>query len=234
MPPASHGPTRRRVRGVRIRRNDGPERLVDAARTYGVTDERVLRALAEVPRRDFVPPDARHLAYEDRPVPLLHGQTTSQPSLVAHMVAALELREGDAALEIGTGYGFQTALLARLVGPEGRVVSVERDPDLGAQARGNLERAGNTNVDVRVGDGTEGAPDAAPFDGIVVSAAFRTVPPPLAEQLVEGGRLVMPIGGEGYDEVTLYACRDGRLVVRRILTGARFVPLTGRHGFPER
>jgi protein-L-isoaspartate(D-aspartate) O-methyltransferase len=215
---------------VRRSRADGPARLVEAAREQGVVDERVLQALADTPREQFVPPELRHAAYRDRPVPLPHGQTTSQPSLVAQMVEALDLDGSSVALEIGTGYGYQTALLARLAG---RVVSIERDPELAEVARANLARAG-VDADVRVGDGTEGAPDAAPFDGIVVSAAFRAVPPPLAEQLAEGGRLVMPIGGSGYDEVILYLHEEGGLVTKRMLTGARFVPLTGRYGFPER
>jgi protein-L-isoaspartate(D-aspartate) O-methyltransferase len=215
---------------VRSEGVNGPGRLVAAAEAMGVADERVLRALADTPREDFVPADQRRSAYRDRPVPLPHGQTTSQPSLVAQMIAALELAGDEAVLEVGTGYGYQTALLARLAA---RVVSVERHADLAEAARANLARAGVANVDVRVGDGTEGAADAGPFDGVVVSAAFAAVPPPLVEQLVEGGRLVMPIGGSGYDEVIRYVRRGGRLADQRMLTGARFVPLTGRYGFPE-
>ena len=209
---------------------EGPQQLVAAARALGVRDERVLRAVADTPREDFVPTELRHTAYRDAPVPLPRDQTTSQPSLVAQMVEALGLDPGDTVLEIGTGYGYQTALLARLAA---RVVSVERHADLADAARANLDRAGITNAEVRVGDGTEGAPDAAPFAGIVVSAAFHAVPPPLVDQLAEGGRLVMPIGGSGYDEVIRYVRRGAVLAEQRMLTGARFVPLTGRHAFPE-
>ncbi len=215
---------------MRRRHDDGPQRLVAVTRAAGVTDPRVLEALAATPRADFVPEHLRADAYHDRPVPLPHGQTTSQPSLVAHMVSVLELGPHDTALEIGTGYGFQTALLARLCA---RVVSIERYPDLAEAATANLTRAGFTNVEVRVGDGTLGAPDAAPFDGIVVSAAFREVPPPLGEQLAEGGRLVMPVGGGGNDVVICYTRRGGKLVERSRLGGARFVPLTGRYGFRD-
>jgi protein-L-isoaspartate(D-aspartate) O-methyltransferase len=207
----------------------GPENLVEAARLAGVRDERVLAALRAVPRALFVPPSLVDRAYADEPVPIAHGQVTTQPSLVATMVEALTLTGTERALEIGTGYGWQTALLASLAG---FVCSVERWPDLATDARGNLQRHGTRNADVVVGDGSEGLPEHAPFDAIVVSAAFPRVPPPLADQLVPGGRLVQPIGRGGSEEVVLFERRDERLVATRSLTGARFVPLVGRHGFP--
>lgn len=208
----------------------GRRDLESAARAHGVHDPDVLEALRSTPRERFVPPDLRHLADRDQPVPLPGGQTTSQPSLVCQMVAALALGPDDAVLEIGTGYGFQTALLAGLAG---RVVSVERDAELAAAARANLDAHGVRDVEVIVGDGTLGWPHGAPYDAVVVSAAFPDVPAPLAEQLRDGGRLVMPLRAGEHDEVVLFGRRDGRLRRRRLLTGARFVPLTGRFGYPR-
>jgi len=146
------------------------------------------------------------------------------------MIAALRLAGTEQVLEVGTGYGYQTALLARLAAC---VVSVEIWPDLGAQARRNLAAQGIGNVTVLVGDGTEGAPDHAPFDAIVVSAAFPRVPPPLAAQLTTGGRLVQPIGPGGGEHVVLYEKDVDGLRRVRVLTAASFVRLRGRHGFPQ-
>lgn len=209
----------------------GPDALVDAAVAAGVRDPRVLGALRGVPRAAFVPPDLASRAYEDEPLPIPHQQVTTQPSLSARMVEALTLSGDERVLEVGTGYGFQTALLARLARS---VWSVERYADLVDVARANLVRQRVTNVDIVVGDGSEGLPDRAPFDAILVSAAFLRVPPPLVAQLADGGRLVQPIGWGGDEDVTLFA-RQGRALVRvRSVTGARFVPLVGTHGFsPE-
>jgi protein-L-isoaspartate(D-aspartate) O-methyltransferase len=205
------------------------ESLVAAAQAAGVRDDRVLEALRAVPRSAYVPGDLRSRAGVDEPLPIPHEQVTTQPSLVAKMVEALALSRSERVLEVGTGYGFQTAVLARLAAS---VFSVERYADLAETARENLEREGVANVEIVVGDGSSGLPDRAPFDAILVSAAFPSVPPPLAEQLVEGGRLVQPIGHGGSEEVTLFELEHGRLVPRRSVTGARFVPLVGRHGFP--
>jgi protein-L-isoaspartate(D-aspartate) O-methyltransferase len=176
----------------------------------------------------YVPEDLVGSAYEDVPLPIAHGQVTTQPSLVARMVAGLELSGDERVLEIGTGLGFQTAILAFLAA---RVCSVERWPDLAAAASANLERAGVRNAEVVVGDGTEGLPERAPFDAIVVSAAFPEVPSPLAEQLADGGRLVQPLGLGGNEEVVAFGKRGGELVRLQGLSGARFVRLYGRHGF---
>jgi protein-L-isoaspartate(D-aspartate) O-methyltransferase len=202
--------------------------LAERVAALGVRDERILQALRRISRADFVPRRERRAAFHDRPVAIPDRQTTTQPSLMALMIEALELGGDETVLEVGTGYGFQTALLAQLAR---HVWSIEVFPDLAQAARANLSRAGITNVNVRVGDGTEGIPDAAPFDAIIVSAAFPEVPPPLADQLAEGGRLVQPVGPGGTEQVTLFVRHAGRLESRRVLTAARFVPLTGRYGY---
>ena len=201
--------------------------LVAASRAAGVEDERVLAAIASVPRSDFVPAEHAERADIDTPVPIPHGQVTTQPSLVARMVEALALDGDERVLEIGTGYGWQTALLAEL---GHAVFSVERFPDLAETARAAL--AGRENVHVVVGDGSEGLPEHAPFDAILVAAAYPEVPAPLAEQLAEGGRLVQPIGLGGAEDVVLFEKRGGTLHRVRTVSGAHFVRLHGRHGFP--
>ena len=207
----------------------GPDDLVDGSIAAGVRDPRVLEALRAVPRAGFVPPDLVAQAYLDRPLPIPHDQVTTQPSLVAKMVEALHLTGSERVLEVGTGYGFQTALLARLA----RFVwSIERWPDVAETARANLARHGVTNAGIVVGDGTVGLPEHAPFDAIVVSAAFPEVPPPLAEQLAVGGRLVQPIGAGGAEEVILFEQSARGLTRRDTVTFAHCVRLYGRHGFP--
>jgi len=205
-----------------------PADLVSAARASGVEGELLLEAIAAVPRVEFVPPELAGYAYRDRPLPIPHGQVTTQPSLVAQMVAALELSPSDRVLEIGTGFGWQTALLARLAG---EVWSVERWDDIARVARTHLERQGVDNATVVVGDGSAGLPEHAPYDGILVAAAFPQVPAPLAEQLAEGGRLVQPIGVGGAEEVVLFERRAGNLARRRRVTLAHFVRLVGELGF---
>jgi protein-L-isoaspartate(D-aspartate) O-methyltransferase len=208
----------------------GPEDLVRAVKDAGVRDARVLGAIGEVPRAEFVPPDVAERAYRDEPLPIGHGQVTTQPSLVARMLEALDLADDDVALEVGTGYGWQTALLARLAAHEW---SVERWPDLARIAAENLRRVGVEHAHVVAGDGSGGLPEHAPFDAIVVSAAFPTVPPPLAVQLHEGGRLVQPLGRGGDERVVLFQRQGGVLVRRAVITGAHFVRLYGRHGFRD-
>jgi protein-L-isoaspartate(D-aspartate) O-methyltransferase len=206
-----------------------PLDLVRAARRAGVRDERLLAAIAELPRTGFVPGDLAARAHIDSPVPIPHDQVTTQPSLVAQMVDALALTGTERVLEVGTGYGWQTALLARLAAD---VWSVERFADLAGAARKNLTVHGITNANVVVGDGSLGLPDHAPYDAVIVAAAFPTVPQPLVEQLVEGGRLVQPIGRGGDEDVVLFNKRAGAPVSLRVLTGARFVRLVGTYGFP--
>ncbi|MFP3902347.1 MAG: protein-L-isoaspartate O-methyltransferase family protein [Acidimicrobiia bacterium] len=202
--------------------------LADVAASAGITDARVLDAMRAVPRARFVPTDQVRDADRDVPIPIGHDQVTTQPSLVAAMIQALDLGGGETVLEIGSGYGYQTALLARLAAA---VWSVEWWDDLAAAARANLASAGIRNAHVVTGDGTLGLPDRAPFDGIVVAAAFPDVPPPLVDQLAPGGRLVQPLGHGGDEDVVVFARHDDGL--RRIghVTYARFVRLVGTHGF---
>ena len=202
--------------------------LADIAAECGVRDLRVLEAVRAVERELFVPPELAGDAGSDSPIRIGHGQTTSQPSLIAAMLAATRPEAGDVALEVGTGYGYQTALLARLVS---FVWSIERLPDLAAVARANLATSGTANVEVVTGDGTLGLPEHAPFDVIVVSAAFPEVPEPLADQLAAGGRLVQPVGPSGAEEVNLYTKRRGRLQLEGLVTYASFVPLIGTHAY---
>jgi protein-L-isoaspartate(D-aspartate) O-methyltransferase len=208
----------------------GQEDLSRAVIDAGVRDDRLLEALREVPRANFVPPDLAARAYLDLPLPIPHGQVTTQPSLSAKMIEALGLSDSERVLEVGTGYGFQTALLAHL---SGFVWSIERWPDVAETARENLARHGVTNVEVVAGDGTEGLPGHAPYDAILISAAFPSVPPPLAQQLAPGGRLVQPIGSGGAEAVVLFEKVKGELVRHHTITGAHFVRLYGAHAFPE-
>jgi protein-L-isoaspartate(D-aspartate) O-methyltransferase len=200
--------------------------LVAAARKAGVKDERVLAAIASVPRSEFVPAERVDLAHLDTPVPIPHEQVTTQPSLVARMVEALALEGTERVLEVGTGYGWQTALLAELAE---EVFSVERFADLAETARTAL--AGRENVHVLVGDGSLGLPEHAPFDAILVSAAYPEVPEPLSEQLADRGRLVQPLGFGGDEDVVLFEKRAGVLRRVRSVIAAHFVRLHGRHGF---
>jgi protein-L-isoaspartate(D-aspartate) O-methyltransferase len=208
----------------------GPQELARLVRLTGVRDDRVLGAVAEVPRAGFVPADAERRAYRDEPIPIPGGQVTTQPSLVARMLEALGLEGHERVLEIGTGYGWQTALLARLAA---HVVSIERLAELARVAEVNLRRQGADNVELIVADGSTGREARAPYDAIVVSAAFTRVPPPLAAQLVPGGRLVQPIGSGGRDDVVLFEREGADLVRRRSVTPAHFVKLYGAHGFDD-
>ena len=208
----------------------GPQNLAAAARAVGVTDARVLEAIRCTPRVAFVPDAYVTRAYDDAPIPIPHHQVTTQPSLSARIIAALGLTGAEEVFEVGTGYGYQTALLARLAA---RVVSIDIWPDLAAQARRNLAGQGIGNIVVLAGDGTEGAPEFAPFDAIVVSAAYPHVPPPLAAQLRTGGRLVQPVGPGGGEDVLLFQKEQDGLRRVRVVAAASFVRLHGRHGFPR-
>jgi protein-L-isoaspartate(D-aspartate) O-methyltransferase len=207
-------------------RPGSPEDLVRALHAQGIRDRRVVAAFRSTPRARFVPPRLTYLAYEDEPIPIPHGQVTTQPSLVARMVEALRLAGDERVLEVGTGLGFQTAILAGLAG---QVVSVERFADLAAQARANLEGSGLGRVTVVVGDGTLGVPEHAPYHAVVVAAASPRIPEPLVEQLVVGGRLVHPVGPGGREVVTLFHKQGDHLVRDAELTPASFVPLVPGH-----
>ena len=196
--------------------------VVEQLRANGIRDERVLAAMAEIPREEFLPEQVRRYAYEDRALAIGHGQTISQPFVVAAMTQVLEPDPDQAALEVGTGSGYQAAVLARLYR---HVVTIEREPALGERAAATLGRLGFTNVEVVLGDGREGWIEGAPYQGILVAAAGRSVPPALAEELEEGGRLVMPIEyGLEDQELRLFWKVDGKLE-SRLLFPVRFVPL---------
>ena len=205
-----------------------PADLVAAARAHGVRDPRLLEAIGAIPRARFVSPGLVAQAYQDAPLPIPHNQVTTQPSLVAQMVEALELSPSERVLEVGTGFGWQTALLARLAR---EVWSVERWADIARTARSHLARHGVENVTVVDGDGSAGLPRHAPYDAIIVAAAFPRVPSPLVEQLGDGGRLVQPIGLGGADEVVLFVKGGDVLERARRVIGAHFVRLYGEHGF---
>jgi protein-L-isoaspartate(D-aspartate) O-methyltransferase len=188
----------------------------------GVHDARVLAAMRKVPRHLFVPAEMQRFAYSDTPLPIGHGQTISQPYIVAFMSEALELKPQDRVLEIGTGSGYQAAVLAELVQ---QVYSIEIVQPLAEEAEARLKRLGYGEVKVRVGDGYRGWPEAAPFDAIVVTAAPAHVPPPLIEQLREGGRLVLPVGRFSQDLVRIRRTPKG--LKKENLLPVRFVPMVG-------
>ena len=199
-------------------------------RRRGIRDERVLEAMATTPREQFVPGVPTSLAYDDRALPIDAGQTISQPYMVARMTELLRVEPGDRVLEIGTGSGYQAAVLARL-GAE--VTSIERLPDLAESARAALREVGIEGVDVRVGDGSNGDPEGAPWDGIVVTAAAPAIPDPLREQLADGARLVIPVGPRDQQDLIVVERRgpndwqewsDGAVV---------FVPLVGEGGWRD-
>jgi protein-L-isoaspartate(D-aspartate) O-methyltransferase len=193
----------------------------------GVSDERVLAAMREVPRHLFVPTGRRAEAYDDRPVPIGEGQTISQPYMVAIMTAALAPRDTDRVLEIGTGSGYQTAILARLAAS---VISIERHQTLADEAANRLRELDLGNVRIVVADGTEGWPEGAPFERILVTAGAPAVPETLRSQLARGGRLVIPVGPPGLQRLTTVE-RHGDRFETREGEACTFVPLVGRHGW---
>jgi len=198
----------------------------------GVRDQRVLAAMRWVPREWFLPPHLSGDAYRDAPLPIGNGQTISQPYVVALMTERLQLRRRSRILEIGTGSGYQTAVLAYLANA-GKVYTIERLPDLLVEAEERLRRLG-LSVETRLGDGACGWPEEAPFDGIIVAAAAPRVPEPLTNQLAPGGRLVIPIGDLASQElVILERAGDGDRLVQQQAGGVRFVPLISRLAFSE-
>ena len=196
-------------------------------RARDIVDEDVLRAMERVPRELFVPERERRRAYDDAALPIGHGQTISQPYMVARICEATAVRPGQRVLDVGTGSGYQAAVLAEL-GAE--VVTIERIPELAEQARDNLVRAGYENVQVVVGDGTLGVPERAPFDAIGVAAAAPRLPQRLYDQLRPGGRLVVPVGGPRAQRLeVIVRSPEGPAVVHSV--PCRFVPLVGEEGF---
>ena len=203
-------------------------KLVEEVRAQGVTDLAVLRAISDVPRHLFVPEAVRHRAYEDSALPIGNSQTISQPSIQALSIQHLGLKGKEKVLEIGTGSGYQTALLAMCAGT---VFSVERLTSLADQARRTLAELTIANVTVLVGDGSLGWRPYAPYDAIVVAAASPEVPQPLLDQLAPGGRLLLPLGERRVQVLTVFSKAADGTVTRKDLVGAVFVPLLGKHGF---
>src|SRR5256886_15380267 len=195
----------------------------------GVVEERVLAAMRKVPREEFVPAEFRAESYTDRPLPIGYDQTISQPFIVAFMTEALRLAPGDRVLEIGTGSGYQAAILAELVA---EVYSIEIIEPLAKTAEATLERLGYKNVHVKAGDGYKGWPEHAPFDAVTVTCAPDHVPQPLIDQLKEGGRMIIPVGGFGDQELYLLQKKNGELQRRAVLP-VRFVPMTGEAMKPK-
>jgi protein-L-isoaspartate(D-aspartate) O-methyltransferase len=204
-------------------------RLVESLRARGVADERVLSAMEAVPRHCFVPEALRGQAYGDHALPIGEGQSISQPLTVARMLEAMDLMGGERVLEVGTGSGYQTALLSKLVR---RVYSIERIRALAARAEKLLAELGCRNVLVQVADGTAGWKAQSPFDAIVVTAGGPSVPPALVEQLAKGGRLVVPVGDRASQVLTRVRRQGGRVVTEE-LGRARFVDLVGADGWPQ-
>lgn len=205
------------------------DRMVDEQLVpRGIRDPRILDTFRKVPRHAFVPEEQQTSAYEDRPLPIGFDQTISQPYMTAWMTELLDVREGDRVLEIGTGSGYQTAVLAEL---GARVTTLERHAAIANRARELLHELGYRRIDFEVTDGTCGFPDRAPFDRILVTAGGPSVPPCLVEQLAEDGRLVIPVGGSERQEL-LTLRKTPERVVRETHGRCSFVPLIGRHGWP--
>ena len=208
---------------------DAPGWIATQLAGRGIRDERVLAAMARVPRERFLPDELRPHAYDDRALPLAHGQTISQPYVVAFMCQALALAGAERVLDVGTGSGYAAAVLAKLAS---KVFSIERYAELVSTARQNLSRAGIANVDVFEGDGSLGLPQHAPFNAILVAAGAPAPPPPLQAQLAEGGRLVIPVQADGYQDL-LVLTREGDKFSEKNLGPVQFVPLVGSQGFRD-
>jgi protein-L-isoaspartate(D-aspartate) O-methyltransferase len=210
--------------------DDARERMItEQLEPRGIRNARVLDAMRRVPRHMFVPPEAEELAYADRALPIANGQTISQPYMVAVMTEALAPAADARVLEIGTGSGYQAAVLAALAR---EVITIERHAELAVAAEARLQRCGYVNIRVVVGDGTLGWPQEAPYDGIIVTAGAPRVPPQLVEQLIDGGRLVIPIGSRDHQILTIVTRRaDAFTETRR--EGCVFVPLVGRDGWAD-
>jgi protein-L-isoaspartate(D-aspartate) O-methyltransferase len=198
------------------------QRMVEQQlKARGIKDDRVLAAMGKVPREEFVPPESRDASYEDGPLPIGYDQTISQPCIVAFMTEQLQLKPSDRVLEIGTGSGYQAAILAELVS---EIYSVEIVEPLAKAAEATLQRLGYKNVHVRIGDGYKGWPEAAPFDKIIVTCAPDKVPQPLTDQLKDGGRMVIPVGDRFAQQLYLLEKKNGQLK-ESVTLPVRFVPM---------
>jgi protein-L-isoaspartate(D-aspartate) O-methyltransferase len=205
--------------------------MVDAQlRRRGIHDERVLHAMEIVPRHEFVPWQLQREAYQDSPVPIGEGQTISQPYIVAHMLEALRLSREDRVLEVGTGTGYEAAVMSRIVR---EVYTIERFASLAEAAKKIFDRLGYTNIHVVIGDGSRGYAEASPYDAIIVAAAAPRVPDALVQQLKNGGRAIVPVGEADLQQLSLVSKNDGS-IQRKTLDACRFVPLVGEQGYAER
>ena len=206
------------------------KRMVDQQMVNrGIRDERVLEAMLAIPRHDFVPPEQMHLAYIDAPLPIGNNQTISQPYIVALMTELLNLTGDETVLEIGTGSGYQAAILAHIAK---KVYSIERIPELAERSRSLLHSLQLENIEVLVGDGSCGLPEHAPYQAIIVTASTPEVPKPLEDQLSEGGRLVVPVGSRAGQVLELWR-REGQKLISEKLVPVAFVPLIGEHAWPH-
>ncbi len=227
LPPEGQGQSLAALAGEEARFAGERRRMVQeqlSGSRHGITDPRVRAALGKVPRHRFVPAGLRPRAYANCALPIGHGQTISQPFVVAFMTEQLDLQPTDRVLEIGTGSGYQVAVLAELAG---EVYSVEIVAALAQRAGADLEQLGYTNIQLRVGDGCLGWPDAAPFDAIIVTCAPEQRPQPLVEQLRDGGRMIIPVGPDGDQKLVMYR-KQGRHLEERAVLPVRFVPMTGQ------
>lgn len=212
-------------------KNDLVSRLWDMG--Y-IKTEKVKKAMLDVPREEFMTPETRDIAYLDRPIPLKHGQTISAPHMVAIICEQLSLKPGMNVLEIGTGFGYNAAVVAELLGSEGHVYTIERIKALKEAAEQNLKRTGFDNVNVILGDGTGGYPEKAPYDRIYATASAPKIPEPLRSQLKIGGRLLAPIGKDSsYQELVCIVRKGENEFQSYNLGGVVFVPMIGKHGWPE-
>jgi protein-L-isoaspartate(D-aspartate) O-methyltransferase len=192
----------------------------------GINDPKVISAMKDVARHEYVPQNYREMAYDDRPLPIGHGQTISQPYIVALMTELLELEEGDKVLEIGTGSGYQAAVLSHITS---EVFTIEIVEGLAEDAKKVLQKQGYTNIHVKIGDGFKGWPEHAPFDAIIVTCSPSDIPAPLKNQLKEGGRMVIPVGGKFIQELVLVKKENGELKKQEI-SSVRFVPMLNEDG----
>lgn len=204
------------------------DNLIDhQLRQKGISDTRVLEAMKNIPREDFVPPEYESMAYRNGPLPIGEGQTISQPYIVALMTQCLELKPDDKVLEIGTGSGYQMAVLLEM---GARVYSVERIPELASRAENILRSLGYKDVHIKRADGTEGWPEEAPFDAILVTSGAPSVPEPLKQQLADGGRLVIPVGSPHSQRLYKIVKTDAHFTTI-VITPCVFVPLIGKYGW---